>query len=78
MYFFKKMDSLLQVTVEKQSVDGPVSLYISPSSIPAKFRQRLYNLERMRNQVSRIRERREFGELGAEAVAICTKAETKF
>jgi hypothetical protein len=76
MYFFKKMDSLLQVTVEKQTRDGPVSLYVSPSSIPAKFRQRLYNLERMRNQVSRIRERREWDEIGAEAVAITAKAET--
>lgn len=78
MYFFKKMDSLLQVTVEKQSVNGPVSLYIAPSSIPARFRQRLYNLERMRNQASRIRERREPGEMGAEAVTILTKADTRF
>ncbi|KAF2821322.1 hypothetical protein CC86DRAFT_458999 [Ophiobolus disseminans] len=77
-YFFKKVDSLLQVTVEKKSINGPVTLYISPSSIPAKFRQRLYNLERMRSQVSRIRERRESGELGAEAVAICTKTEMRF
>jgi hypothetical protein len=77
MYFFKKMDSLLQVTVEKQMRDGPVSLYVSPSSIPAKFRQRLYNLERMRNQVSRIRERRDGAEIGAEAVAITAKAEIR-
>jgi hypothetical protein len=33
-------------------------------------------LERMRNQVSRIRERREWDEIGAEAVAITAKAET--
>jgi hypothetical protein len=78
MYFFKKTDCLLQVTVERRAINGPVSLYISPSSIPSKFRQRFYNLERMRNQVSRIRERREIGEIGAEAVSICTKAETKF
>jgi hypothetical protein len=77
-YFFKKMDSLLQVTVERQSFAGPVSLYISPSSIPAKFRQRLYNLERMRNQVSRIKERKECSEMGAEDVAIQTKAESRF
>lgn len=75
-YFFRKPDSLLQVTVERQRVSGDVNLYVSPSSIPAKFRQRLYNLERMRSQVSTIRERRGCGETGAEAVAILTKAES--
>jgi hypothetical protein len=74
-YFFKKMDSLLQVAVERQPGSSNVSLYVSPSSIPARFRQRLYNLERLRNQVSRIRERRESDEPGAEAVTILTKSD---
>lgn len=75
IYFFRKMDTLLQVTVERQLANGPVSLYISPSSIPAKFRQRLYSMKNMQNQFSRIRERRESGEVGAENVAIFTKVE---
>jgi hypothetical protein len=76
-YFLKKMDSLLQVVVERQPGSNNISLYVSPSSIPAKFRQRLYNLERMRNQVSRIRERRESDEPGAEAVTIPTKLDLR-
>jgi hypothetical protein len=76
-YFFKKMDSLLQVAVERQPGSSAVSLYVSPSSIPAKFRQRLYNMERMRSQVSRIRERRESDKPGAEAVTILTKADLR-
>jgi hypothetical protein len=63
-YFFKKMDSLLQVAVERQPGSSAVSLCVSPSAIPANFRQRLYNMERMRSQVSRIRERRESDEPG--------------
>jgi hypothetical protein len=71
------MDTLLQVTVEKQLANDPISLYVSPSSIPARFRQRLYNMGKMRYQVSRIRERWESGEVGAENVAICTKVEAR-
>ncbi|OAL55288.1 hypothetical protein IQ07DRAFT_595009 [Pyrenochaeta sp. DS3sAY3a] len=75
IYFFRKMDTLLQVTVERQLANDPVRLYISPSSIPAKFRQRLYRMKTMQNQFSRIRERRESGEVGAENVAIFTKVQ---
>jgi hypothetical protein len=72
-YFFKKMDSWLQVTAEKERASGTVSLYISPSFIPARFRQRVCNWEKMRNYNSRIRERKEPGDMGAETVAIYAK-----
>jgi hypothetical protein len=77
-YFFKKMDSLLQVAVERQPGSNDVSLYVSPSSIPAKIRKRLKEFEqRMHTPVSRIRERRESDEPGAEAVTILTKLDLR-
>lgn len=74
-YFFKKLDSLLQVTVEKEATSGMVNLYVSPSLIPPKFMQRVYRMETRRSEGRRIREGQKQGELGAERVAVLTKYE---
>jgi hypothetical protein len=68
-----KMGSRLQVTVEREPVSNAVSLYVSPSGIPAKIWQRVSMLERNHKEVSRIRERRASTEPEAEVVAILTK-----
>lgn len=73
-YFFKKLNSLLQVTVDRKSC-GSVSLVVSTSSIPERFRQRVYALEMKKNQRSRIRERQKQNEIGSENVFVLTKSE---
>ncbi|KAF2176770.1 hypothetical protein K469DRAFT_645244 [Zopfia rhizophila CBS 207.26] len=73
-YFFKKMDSLLQVTVERQVQSGVVNLIVLPSSIPAEFRQRVDRMV-MKKQRNRIRERQKMCDIGVEHVAVLTKYE---
>ncbi|KAF1953009.1 hypothetical protein CC80DRAFT_451401 [Byssothecium circinans] len=77
-YFFKKPNELLQVTVERLGTamgSGEVSLYVQPSSIPARIRQRVLRMEMSKRKDVRIRERSQTKDLGAEPVSILTKCE---
>jgi hypothetical protein len=74
-YFFKKMRSRLQVAVEREPGSSAISLYVSPSGISGKSWQRVKMLDRDRKKGSRIKEKRESGDPGAEAVAIVTKSD---
>ena len=78
-YFFQKSNDFLQVNVERREPTASggqgaseVALYVQSSYIPAKFRQRVQRMEFLRKKDSRIRERRESREVGAEQVAILT------
>ncbi|KAF2635645.1 hypothetical protein P280DRAFT_436913 [Massarina eburnea CBS 473.64] len=73
-YFFEKKTDVLQVTVERAG-SGEISLYVERSSIPAKYWRRIKRTERYKKS-TRIRERVEKMELGAEDVAILTNAES--
>lgn len=76
-YFFKKLGSVLQVTVERKECSSqPVSLLVSTSSIPTRFWQRIYAMEMKKNQRSRIWERQKADEVGAEIVTILAKSES--
>ena len=60
--FSKKMDEMLQVAVERRgngTGSGEMSLYVQPSSIPARFKQRVQRMEILRKRSSGISERRE-------------------
>ncbi|KAJ6263024.1 hypothetical protein Dda_1582 [Drechslerella dactyloides] len=71
VYFFKKMDTLLKVNVNRRTPTSIVTLFVGQSSIPAKFTRRLYVMERHR--WIRIRERQRSSEDGVEQVTVLAK-----
>jgi hypothetical protein len=73
-YFFKKPDSLLKVVVERQRDSGAITLLVTPSSVPARMRQRLYRMDMMKNRWTQIKERQRVSEY-AEHAAVLTKYE---
>lgn len=77
IYFFRKMDSLLQVTVEKEPGSTEVRLYVRPSMIPGKFRERMSRLRDSKAAQRIIRERELFDEPKSEDVAILTTLERR-
>ncbi|KAL4946321.1 hypothetical protein BDV06DRAFT_182701 [Aspergillus oleicola] len=73
-YFFKKSDSLLKVVVERKGNPDAITLFVSPSSVPARMRKRLYRMDMMKNRWTQVRERQRLSEY-AEHVAVLTKYE---
>jgi hypothetical protein len=73
-YFFKKPDSLLLVSVERQLGSSALTLFVSPSSMPARLKQRVWSMEMLKKQRTRIRERQRLSET-AEHVAVIAKYE---
>ncbi|KAK6341518.1 hypothetical protein TWF696_008590 [Orbilia brochopaga] len=74
VYFFKKMDTLLKVAVNRQTPSGSVTLIVGQSSIPPKIARRLYVMEKHR--WVRIREKQRSSENGVERVTVLAKDET--
>ncbi|KAF3492136.1 uncharacterized protein GIQ15_01653 [Arthroderma uncinatum] len=71
-YFFKKPNLLLKVIAERQVASDDMTLLVSKSSIPARFRQRLFMWEIRKSQWNRIRESRNL--LESEAVEVTVLA----
>ncbi|KAF3916445.1 hypothetical protein ABW21_db0209022 [Orbilia brochopaga] len=71
VYFFRKMDNLLRVSVDRQAASSSVTLLVGQSSIPPRFARRFYVMEKHR--WIRIREKQRSSEDGVEQVTVLAK-----